>query len=64
VAEAFDGPDGLDAGFRRHDLGDGAFPPGANFVAVVAGAIDALGRKFRRREGGVFGEFALFFEKR
>src|SRR5579862_3478014 len=64
AAEAFDEPDRFDTGFGRGHFGDRALPLGANFMAIVAGAIDAFGGELRRRHGRVLGELAVFFEQR
>src|SRR6202030_681208 len=63
-AETFDSPDGGDVGFRWHHFAFVAFPLGLNLVAIVPGAIDALGGELRGRHGRIFGEVAFFLQER
>src|SRR5579859_853124 len=61
-AESFDGPHRRDAGFWRHHFALVAFPLGLNFVAVIAGTIDALGGELRGRHRGILREVAIFLQ--
>ena len=63
AAEAFDVPYSFDTGFWWEKFVDGALPFGANFVAIVASAVDALFGKFGRRHGRIFGKLTIFLEQ-